>query len=162
MIMGGEREGAVMAHPEQADHREADEIADEAGNQIGERLEVGEVARAARQMRRVDLDDEQGDRDREHRVGEEDQPLQRMIGLDCHARPLVAGGDYRRRGRDDNLAVQRIGDEAALVRFVVERARARPAAGARPAKAMSGRSVIRVIAVLPAPIRPISPSALSR
>ena len=156
MIMSGQGEGAMMAHPEHADHGEADDEADEARDEVGERLEVDDVGRATLEMRRVDLDDQQGDRDREHRVREEDQPLQRVIGLGPrHARPLgcpamqtIGGRRIRKLALDDDLAVQRVGDEAALVRLVVKplelgRRRAR---GRR--RRSRGRSVIRVIADL--------------
>ena len=70
-----------MARPEGADHREADEKPMKVGISRASALERRRGAVATLEMRRVDLDDEQGDRDREHRVGEEDQPLERMVGL---------------------------------------------------------------------------------
>ena len=53
------------------------EKATKLGLRLIERTELSAVARVDRQVRRADLDHQQGDRDREHRVGKEDQPFER-------------------------------------------------------------------------------------
>src|SRR5437764_9893815 len=71
-------ERAVVAGPEGGDHEEADEEGDEARRQVDESDQLVTIGRGAGEMGRLDLDDQQRDGDGEHRVGEEDQPLQRV------------------------------------------------------------------------------------
>jgi hypothetical protein len=69
----------VVAHPEPADHQEAEREREEARNERLQRLPRAGNVRMARQLGNLDLEHQQRDRDREHRVGKEHQPVERQV-----------------------------------------------------------------------------------
>lgn len=78
--MLGAVERAVVPRPEGADDVEGNEETDEIGNEAGKRDEEGVIGERAFDVRHMDFDDQQRDRDGKHGIGKEHQPLERMLG----------------------------------------------------------------------------------
>ena len=72
-----DREEGVVGHPVPAEQQEREEEAEQLRSQIPERIQqrTGVVERAG-ELGRFDRDDQQGHRDREHRVGEVGDPVE--------------------------------------------------------------------------------------
>ncbi len=70
-------ERPVMADPERRDHREAEDEGEDRRAEREQRLEQARVRLAGRQFGKAHVEREERDRDREHRVREEDDALER-------------------------------------------------------------------------------------
>ena len=98
IVKGNHSEGAMMQRPEGTDYKEADDEADEVGKTLQQSIEgqMG-LVRSIWDMRNTDFDDQQRDRDGEHRIREENQPLQQPAMHDAPCDGFIAS----RSGRFD-------------------------------------------------------------